>query len=46
MGKVSAKDEQVMSLGGFWALAFSFVLFGFGKDDGAGASIAIEVATG
>ena len=46
LGRVSAKDEPVMSLGGFWALAFFFVLFGFGGGDAVKAFAATKVATG
>ena len=46
LGRVSTDDEPVMSLEDFWALAFFFFLFSFGRCDGVGASVAIEVATG
>ena len=29
LGKVSAEEKLIMSLGGFWALAFFFILFSF-----------------
>ena len=43
---MSVEDESVMSLGGFWALAFFFVLFSFGGSDRIRTSTATEVATG
>ena len=45
LGKVFADDEPVMSLGGFWALAFFFVIFSFEGGDAVEASVATEVAT-